>query len=340
MSPVHRLFVNLLPMSFYDTTFIELEAGNLLSAAGLTPANIVFEITERLAIENFSTFRRALASYTAMGFGVAIDDVGTRHANLETVMSLRPHFIKISDVLIRGVSRSPVKREMLRSLGRIAEAVDAVVVSEGIETIEDLACLRDLGLRYGQGYYMARPAAPFPSLVPGVYETIRDLATSPLGVQLDDDDDHGFEASEPPVLPRIPRTHRAASPAIDGSAAPFAAGGEPVRSEAFARKVIAAPELELIDEGEEVTKVADSTLTRRARGSDPPGDIASRLPRFDELLAVDSESDEQSAEPLAAPPAELLAEPLAEPLMGQLRKRPSTENQGTDPAMPRPPGLN
>lgn len=205
MGPVHRLFVNLLPMSFYDTTFIELEAGNLLSAAGLTPANIVFEITERLAIENFATFRRALASYTAMGFGVAIDDVGTRHANLETVMSLRPHFIKISDVLIRGVSRSPVKREMLRSLGRIAEAVDAVVVSEGIENIEDLACLRDLGLRYGQGYYMARPGPPFPSLVSGVYETIRDLSISPLGLTLEDDDDHGFESSEPLALPRLPR---------------------------------------------------------------------------------------------------------------------------------------
>ena len=41
-----------------------------------------------------------------MGFGIAIDDVGTRHSNLETVMSLRPHFIKISDVLVRGIARS------------------------------------------------------------------------------------------------------------------------------------------------------------------------------------------------------------------------------------------
>ena len=108
LEPVHRLFVNLLPMSFYDAAFIEVEVGNLLSAAGLTPANIVFEITERLAIENFASFKRALATYTAMGFGVAIDDVGTRHSNLETVMSLRPHFIKISDVLVRGIARSTV----------------------------------------------------------------------------------------------------------------------------------------------------------------------------------------------------------------------------------------
>ncbi len=176
LEPVHRLFVNLLPMSFYDAAFIEVEVGNLLSAAGLTPANIVFEITERLAIENFTSFKRALAAYTAMGFGVAIDDVGTRHSNLETVMSLRPHFIKISDVLVRGIARSTVKREMMRSLRHIAETIDAVMVAEGIEHVEDVVALRDLGLRYGQGYYMARPAPPFVRLKDEVRAELRSIS--------------------------------------------------------------------------------------------------------------------------------------------------------------------
>src|SRR5689334_3263054 len=69
LEPVHRLFVNLLPMSFYDASFIENEVQALLDAANLTPANVVFEITERLAIENFASFKRALAVYTNMGFG-------------------------------------------------------------------------------------------------------------------------------------------------------------------------------------------------------------------------------------------------------------------------------
>lgn len=193
LEPVHRLFVNLLPMSFYDASFIEVEVGNLLSAAGLTPANIVFEITERLAIENFASFKRALGAYTAMGFGVAIDDVGTRHSNLETVMSLRPHFIKISDVLVRGIARSTVKREMLRSLRHIAETIDAVMIAEGIEHLEDVVVLRDLGLRYGQGYYLARPGPAFPLLRD---EARSDLArvmihprTTVLTTSDDDDDD-------------------------------------------------------------------------------------------------------------------------------------------------------
>lgn len=204
LEPVHRLFVNLLPMSFYDAAFIEVEVGNLLSAAGLTPANIVFEITERLAIENFASFKRALAAYTAMGFGVAIDDVGTRHSNLETVMSLRPHFIKISDVLVRGIARSTVKREMLRSLRHIAETIDAVMVAEGIEHIEDVVALRDLGLRYGQGYYMARPAPPFVTLKDEVRAELRSVTPNVTAAQMvanDDDDDEDRDLAVPQAPP-------------------------------------------------------------------------------------------------------------------------------------------
>ena len=193
LEPVHRLFVNLLPMSFYDAPFIEVEVGNLIAAAGLTPANIVFEITERLAIENFASFKRSLAAYTAMGFGIAIDDVGTRHSNLETVMSLRPHFIKISDVLVRGIARSTVKREMLRSLRHIADTIDSVMIAEGIENVEDVVALRDLGLRYGQGYYLARPEPPFVTLRDGVRAELRGITPSRSAVPYEDDDDDDRE---------------------------------------------------------------------------------------------------------------------------------------------------
>ncbi len=232
LEPVHRLFVNLLPLSFYDSAFIQDEISNLLAAAALTPANIVFEITERLAIDNFTMFRRALARYTAMGFGVAIDDVGTRHSNLETVMALRPHFIKISDVLSRGVAHSTVKREMLRSLGRIADAIDAVMIAEGIETADDLLVLHDLGVRYGQGFFLARPGPPFPRLRAEVRRTVRALAegphqptAAPPAYDDDDDDDDRAAATtlaegsgqvwldEPPrlALPGEPGPRRAAT---------------------------------------------------------------------------------------------------------------------------------
>ncbi|HTL34265.1 MAG TPA: EAL domain-containing protein [Kofleriaceae bacterium] len=250
LEPVHRLFVNLLPMSFYDSAFIEVEVGNLLSAAGLTPANIVFEITERLAIENFASFKRALANYTAMGFGVAIDDVGTRHSNLETVMSLRPHFIKISDVLVRGIARSTVKREMLRSLRHIAETIDAVMIAEGIEHVEDVIALRDLGLRYGQGYYMARPGPPFPSLPDYVRAELRAVATNKPQVtpqkiassqEVDEEDEDDEDDRDLPI---------AKSP--------------PPKSLGIPRNVFGRPEDEITSD------FALPGTERRPRASDPP----------------------------------------------------------------------
>ena len=174
--PIHRLFVNLLPQSFHDDRFIAEEVIALLETASLTPANLVFEITEKLAIDNFSAFKQALGRYTDMGFGVAVDDVGTQHSNLESLMALQPHFIKLSDILCRGVSKSTVKREMVRSLQRIAETIDAVTVAEGIEDIEDVKALRDLGIRFGQGYYFCRPCEGFSSVSTDVKDAVGLLA--------------------------------------------------------------------------------------------------------------------------------------------------------------------
>jgi diguanylate cyclase (GGDEF)-like protein len=176
VSPTHRLFLNLLPLSFYDETFIEHEVDRLVAQAGLTPANVVFEITERLAIENFGSFRRSLGRAISRGYGVAIDDVGTRHANLEAVIALRPNFIKLSDVLTRGVARQAAKREMIRSLATFAETIDAVLVAEGIEGPHDLAALMDVGVRYGQGFFLARPAPAWVDLKPATLRTVRALA--------------------------------------------------------------------------------------------------------------------------------------------------------------------
>lgn len=304
LEPVHRLFVNLLPMSFYDAAFIEVEVGNLLTAAGLTPANIVFEITERLAIENFASFKRALAAYTAMGFGVAIDDVGTRHSNLETVMSLRPHFIKISDVLVRGIARSTVKREMLRSLRHIADTIDAVMIAEGIEHVEDVVALRDLGLRYGQGYYMARPAAPFVTLKDEVRAELRAVtptapSANPNATQHDDDDDE--DAGELSI-PRARRT-------TGNRAQIFGAGSQgSIPRNAFGRE----------DEITSELKLAEAERAR-PRASQPPKGTENAPQPWQPLI------DDEGTNP-------------GEPLLDSLRKPPENTPEGE--RGPGRPGLN
>jgi len=301
LEPVHRLFVNLLPMSFYDHAFIEVEVGNLLTAAGLTPANIVFEITERLAIENFTSFKRALGVYTAMGFGVAIDDVGTRHSNLETVMSLRPHFIKISDVLVRGIARSTVKREMLRSLRHIAETIDAVMIAEGIEQVEDVEALRDLGIRYGQGYYMARPGPPFPTLPDAVRAELRSASSSTISkpqvlVQVQHDADEDEDEDGDRDLP-ISRAHGSLTNAIP-------------------RNAFGRPEEEITSD----FALPGAAEVRRPRASEPPMDVR--------------ESTVQAWQPLSDDEA------TGEALLSSLKKPGDPENAADEKPSGGRPGLN
>lgn len=304
LEPVHRLFVNLLPMSFYDAAFIEVEVGNLLSAAGLTPANIVFEITERLAIENFASFKRALAAYTAMGFGVAIDDVGTRHSNLETVMSLRPHFIKISDVLVRGIARSTVKREMLRSLRHIAETIDAVMIAEGIEHLEDVVALRDLGLRYGQGYYMARPGPPFVSLRDDIRAELRNLTPNAQPSQIMPNDDEEDEDREL-AIPRAP-SNTARHQQVFGTGS----------QNAIPRNAFGRPDDEITND----FKIPSEAEHRaRPRASEPPAhEITQPLPPWKPLV------DDEGTNP-------------GEPLITALRKPENTPDGERGPGRP---GLN
>jgi EAL domain-containing protein (putative c-di-GMP-specific phosphodiesterase class I) len=179
LAPVHRIFINRLPQAFHDPTFLDDDMPMLLEETRLSPANLVFEITEQLAIANLDTFRRRLAAYTQHGFGIAIDDVGTKHSNLEAVMALRPNFIKLSDVLTRGAAKSVAKREMLKSLMMIGQAIDAVVVAEGIETSADLVVLRSLGVKYGQGYFLAQPGEALPPLREIAVATLRELSRHP-----------------------------------------------------------------------------------------------------------------------------------------------------------------
>ncbi|MBA3396206.1 MAG: EAL domain-containing protein [Deltaproteobacteria bacterium] len=293
LEPVHRLFVNLLPMSFYDQAFIEVEVGNLLAAAGLTPANIVFEITERLAIENFASFKRALGAYTAMGFGIAIDDVGTRHSNLETVMSLRPHFIKISDVLVRGIARSTVKREMLRSLRHIAETIDAVMIAEGIEHLEDVIALRDLGLRYGQGYYMARPAPPFVSLRDDVRAELRNIQSpsSPSQPPPPQDNDNDDEDDDDRVL-AIPHSKSANRQA-------FGTGSQGAIPQGIPKNAFGRPDDEITSDFKLPPEAGADP--RRPRASQPPAKTDGAPPQPWQPLSDDEGTGEALIESLRKP---------------------------------------
>ena len=89
---------------------------------------------------------------------LAIDDVGAGFATLRHIIRLAPDIVKLDLTLTCGIAADPARTALASSLVDFADGIDATIAAEGIESPEDLALLRELGVTYGQGFYLARPS--------------------------------------------------------------------------------------------------------------------------------------------------------------------------------------
>ena len=122
-----------------------------------TPDRVIVELTEHVGVEDFPALRRACQDLRSLGAQVSIDDTGAGFASLSLVLQVAPEVIKLDRELTSGIDLDPVRRALAGALVGFGAETGAAVVAEGIETAAELAVLRDLGIAYGQGYYLGRP---------------------------------------------------------------------------------------------------------------------------------------------------------------------------------------
>ena len=130
-----------------------------LKRLGIDPHRVIIELTENQPTYDYDLMRSAVRHYRDMGFQIAIDDLGEGFSSLRLWSELRPDFVKIDRHFIQSINSDPVKLQFVRSMQEIAEKTGTQVVAEGIETQAELLLIRDLGITFGQGYHIARPAA-------------------------------------------------------------------------------------------------------------------------------------------------------------------------------------
>jgi EAL domain-containing protein (putative c-di-GMP-specific phosphodiesterase class I) len=129
----------------------------LLAQSGMAPADVVIEITERVAIVHHDEFQTALKMFKDRGYRVAVDDMGAGYASLQSLAAIEPDFLKFDTSLVRDIDHSSIKRSLLLSLRQLGDKIKARVIAEGIEREEELQTLIDLGIELGQGYLFHRP---------------------------------------------------------------------------------------------------------------------------------------------------------------------------------------
>ncbi|WP_337056256.1 bifunctional diguanylate cyclase/phosphodiesterase [Pseudomonas sp. USHLN015] len=152
-----KLFLNVSPESLLDPAHQPGRTLQLLQAFGIPPSQVVIELTEHAPTEDFGLLDTALHHYRAMGFSIALDDLGAGYSSLRLWSELRPDYVKIDRHFIDGIHQDAVKREFVGSILKMAKASRAQVIAEGIELPEELAVLAEMGLDLVQGYLLCRP---------------------------------------------------------------------------------------------------------------------------------------------------------------------------------------
>lgn len=127
---------------------------------------IVVEITEHERIVSPEGVDSAIARLRHRGARLAVDDAGSGYAGLQRLMRLEPDVIKLDRALIDGVDSDRVKAALANAIVRFAESIGATVCAEGLETVEALTEVAELGIAFGQGYVIARPDGGWPAASP------------------------------------------------------------------------------------------------------------------------------------------------------------------------------
>jgi EAL domain-containing protein (putative c-di-GMP-specific phosphodiesterase class I) len=146
----------------------------LLAAEDLT--GLVLELTEHVAVEDTQPLVALLARLRAAGASIALDDAGSGYSGLQQLAQLRPDFVKLDRALVDHADRDEAKLALAELLGSYAGRLDAWLLVEGIERIEELEAFVRLGVPLAQGFLLAPPGPGWPALRPGVATALQAMA--------------------------------------------------------------------------------------------------------------------------------------------------------------------
>jgi EAL domain-containing protein (putative c-di-GMP-specific phosphodiesterase class I)/GGDEF domain-containing protein len=150
-----RLFINASAMLLRHPVFLD---ERNLAAINRSHGDVVVEISEKEMVRDYGAFQEVLELVRRAKMHIAIDDAGSGYSGLETILHVKPDYIKVADSLVRNIHGDPIKQEIIASLAAIGNRIGATLVAEGIEVEPERRALVDLGVTFGQGFLLGRPS--------------------------------------------------------------------------------------------------------------------------------------------------------------------------------------
>jgi len=150
---VPKVSVNVSSKRLHDETLID-----TLKGLEITPGEISFELVESIFLdESEASAAGNLERIKELGIDIEIDDFGTGHTSIVSLLKLKPKRLKIDRQLVMPILNSPQERSLVRSIIDIARSLGVETVAEGVETMQHASLLRELGCDLLQGYAFSRP---------------------------------------------------------------------------------------------------------------------------------------------------------------------------------------
>ncbi len=151
------IFINNSPPVMVEPGFAERLLREIPAGGALKPERVILEITERTDYDQLDELKQQIDLIRSLGFDIALDDVGSGLSGLNRMMALRPKWVKLDRELIADIDRHPLQQNLIRSLLRFVNLSNMFLIAEGIEREGELATLVDMGVCFGQGFFLARP---------------------------------------------------------------------------------------------------------------------------------------------------------------------------------------
>lgn len=170
-----KLFINVNPNVLHDESFQMGLTKEYLSQYQLSSASVIFEITERNIIRDIDSFVATVDHYKIQGYKIAIDDAGAGYSGLNLISDINPNYIKLDRKLIHDIHNDNLKAALVKGMAEVSKVSGISLIAEGIETEAEMETLIELGVQYGQGFFIQYPDAEVKDIDPAVIKRIHEL---------------------------------------------------------------------------------------------------------------------------------------------------------------------
>ena len=151
--------INISMWHLMKNSFVE-EIREVIESNGVPADHIELEVTESIMVNSAEKALRRINEIKKMGIKVAIDDFGTGYSSLSYLNKIPSDSLKIDKPFIDAMNGSEASKQYVASIVSIGHILNFKVISEGVESVEQLDALREIGCDYVQGYIWGRPIPP------------------------------------------------------------------------------------------------------------------------------------------------------------------------------------